>query len=442
MTAEWREIWSQCGKTPIDGRFLLPAAFLLVVAGWHGSALAESGGKSSGDVQTLTVDAAVERSVERSNFVEQHEASVAGAEASRRDVTRVPNPAFLYDREQWWQEGDVFAQDWFMLEQEFELPGVRTARRESADAKVDAARHQRSRAERELRVEIRQSFYEILALQRRCERASAWVRRLEEVREIVKDRAGQGELSAGDEARIEADYETALAEFESTRAEVERRRASFLQRVGVDGDHSSWKLDGSLKGPKVDLTEQQAVERLERRADLEALEARAEAAGARATTARRSWMSSVGVHGGYIRVSEPGVVAHGFAVGVGVPLPIFDRNRGAVEEAAAERRGIESRLALRRRELAGEVRGLVRSARKRREAAARFRKRGVAAARDLVEKAESAYRSDEASLFELLDAERSLFEAEQKLVDLRERATVTELDLAATIGPPANDEKP
>lgn len=423
------------GEKPIFGRYLsmVSCVFALVAPalGW-----ADTTESADGEVRTLTVDDAVERALEREEFVDHEEASVAESRAARRDATRVPNPAFGYDREQWWQEGEVFSQDWFMLEQGFELPGTRTARREAAEAEVDAARSATLRRRREVRARVERAFYRVIALRSRLEAREEWIDRLEKVRER-ESRARQsteGALSTAELRELEADEELARAEAAEVRAELHRAKGHLLEQVAAGGEASEWRLEGTLAEPKVETADVEALDRVRGRADLDALGQRATAAGAEARAARRSWLAGLTLRGGYIRISEPELLAHGFAAGASIPLPLFDRNRGEAQEAAARKRRLESRLAMERREVRAEIRGLSRAADERREAAERFSERGMEAVRSLVEKREAAYRAGEEELLALLEARRRHFEAELRRIELNWGATRAELELFEALG--------
>lgn len=130
--------------------------------------------------------------------------------------------------------------------------------------------------------------------------------------------------------------------------------------------------------------------------------------------------------------SEPGILP---VVGLSLPLPLLDRNRGAVALAAAERARATAELALVRLETTTEI------AQARRERAAALAR--IARGRAVVESANrvaamslTAYREGASTLPNVLEAQRSAREILAQYIDDLARAWIATATLRALTAPP------
>jgi len=106
-----------------------------------------------------------------------------------------------------------------------------------------------------------------------------------------------------------------------------------------------------------------------------------------------------------------------FVFGVGLPLPIFDRNQGNVRSAKARMKQIESEEEIIRRQLKTQLTEqysvLVSSAHE----ARRLDKDIVPLAKEAFEKSAMLYRQDQYTFLEFLDSQRVLFETQVQYID-------------------------
>jgi cobalt-zinc-cadmium efflux system outer membrane protein len=118
---------------------------------------------------------------------------------------------------------------------------------------------------------------------------------------------------------------------------------------------------------------------------------------------------------GYVQFEEDGTDA--FAVGLGMPLPLFDRNQGNIAAAAygllksdAERSATEVALAA---DLAAAHAALTVS----HQRVAALREKVVPAMEQAFEAAHEGYKQGKFGFLDMLDAQRGLFAAKGALVD-------------------------
>ena len=119
--------------------------------------------------------------------------------------------------------------------------------------------------------------------------------------------------------------------------------------------------------------------------------------------------------------------------GMSLPLPLFDRNRGAVASARAEADAARARLLMIRADAAADRRSAEGEARAADRSAAAARE-GEAAAREAYRLARLGYEAGKLPLIELLAARRDLVAARQRHVEAREARVKAAADLAQANG--------
>jgi cobalt-zinc-cadmium efflux system outer membrane protein len=193
-----------------------------------------------------------------------------------------------------------------------------------------------------------------------------------------------------------------------------------------------------------DLTLDGALAMARRRPEVRLAEAEVESARARAALERRERIPDITVSGGYKEQAD------GFAgavLGLSVPLPLLDRNRGRIAEAEAARRGAEARLALALRTAEGDARSAWERHRTLLERLVIVNRGLLAESSDLLNAARVAYAEGEMTLVELLDAAEAHRAARQIAVELLRDAAVGGFDLERAVGatqdlPPFGDTIP
>jgi len=132
--------------------------------------------------------------------------------------------------------------------------------------------------------------------------------------------------------------------------------------------------------------------------------------------ARREAWPDPSVTAGYKRQSNG---AEGAFLGVGIPLPFFDRNRGAAEAASARLQAAETQQVLARREIRNEVRRAYAAYTSARRQSTLLEGDLLRGSGGLLRIAQTSYDEGEMSLVELLDAADAYRDARLRSVNLR-----------------------
>ena len=301
------------------------------------------------------------------------------------------------------------------LEEEVLLPGKRGARLTAARRREDAAAEERADLERRLTFELRARFVALLEASERLRLAHENLDRYRETVRVSEARAREGEISHADLDKIALEqrgFEREVADAETDRREAV---AALLPLVGVDAADVEPVGALALPPPPEDV-EHLVSEALARRPDLRAADRAAEAAEAALRLARAErWPNpTLGLQYTHSEFLVSGDLANQVGTSVSVPLPVFNRNQGEIERAAAEALVARHEVEKLRLAIPQEVRSAVTSLAIARVRVARFEEAFLRQAREARHAAEVSFREGAASLLEFLEAERTYVQTERE----------------------------
>ena len=118
---------------------------------------------------------------------------------------------------------------------------------------------------------------------------------------------------------------------------------------------------------------------------------------------------------GYLQFEDDGTDA--FAFGVGMPLPVFDRNRGNIMAARHELAKAENELSAMEVSLAAELAEAHAGLTTAHQRVGTLRSKVVPAMEQAYQAAHEGYQQGKFGFLDMLDAQRGLFEARASLVD-------------------------
>jgi cobalt-zinc-cadmium efflux system outer membrane protein len=357
-------------------------------------------------------------------------AELDAAEARLRQAQVWRNPELSLQAENFAgqrpNDGFDTAETTLSLSQTFELGGKREARVLAARSTLLSAKARQTATRVDFAARLAIVYAEAEASVER-------VRHAEELQTAAQSDARSARLlvKAGKEAalrgvRAEADAGAALADLEEARA---KKDAAFARLTALSGSPTPYDAVGaSLLGrTPARLSDGTSPTN----PTVAAAEALRNAAAARVRVERTHANPDVTVSAGIRRFAVDDTTA--LVAGVSVPLPIFDRNKGATQAAQAELRAADARLQQARLDAEAErLTGLskVRSAAARVQAA----QAGEAAASEAYRLARIGYEAGRIALVELTSARRALAEARTRTVDARLDQVRAEAEAARAAG--------
>jgi cobalt-zinc-cadmium efflux system outer membrane protein len=319
--------------------------------------------------------------------------------------------------------------------QRLELGGDRAARTAVATAARDLARWDLESRRLDVGSRATRAFVDVLSAQRRVELADDTVRLAEEVRSTVAARVEAGKVSPIEETRAEVALATERIERNRAAADLLAARSRLAATWGSSTPRFE-RVVGDLDAiPPLPSLESVAAQ-LERNPEVARWTAEIAEREALLRVERARAVPDLTVGGGY-RHFELG--SSGGVVTASIPLPLFDKNRGALIEARErivraqdERRSVIVRLrqlleethsSLARAE--GEVRNL--------------REQVVPGAESVYAAVSEGYRLGKFGYMEVLDARRTLAAVRAQLVHAQAELQRAFADLQRLTAAPMNN---
>ncbi|WP_018906340.1 TolC family protein [Variovorax paradoxus] len=330
------------------------------------------------------------------------------------------------------------------LSQPIELGGKRAARVTAAERARDQAASALLARRSELRASVITLFFELLAAQERLRLAQDSVGLAETATRAAANRVAAGKVSPLEESRArvaEAGIRVELLQAEGALRSARQQLAAlwgnpnprFTQADGaldrLPADAAAADVEGRLSAAPVLRQARLEVERRQALSDLE--------------QARRVPDVTVSLGAKRVPADEGmGSSRNQVVVGLSVPLPIFDTNRGNVAEALSREEKARDELAAAELQLGADAARATERLRSARATALTLQRDALPGAEAAYKAAARGFELGKFSFLEALDAQRTLFQVRnQHLLAVAEaHRAAAELDRLLGIG--ADEETP
>ncbi len=353
-----------------------------------------------------------------------------------------PNPTVSFAREQTSVNGGTNWQNIAVFGQPIEIGGQRGARQAAARHRRTAAEARLAAAEAQIDFEVGRAYALAVAADYRVARTAEAADVFSRAREIGAERLAQGDISG----------------YEYRRIALEAGRYAALQAEMMLARHAARLSLATLLAPSSDsisifAAEMQLVESIatvpidepldsliafafQRRPDLRAAGFEVDASVADMRLASRQAVPTPTVAMGFKneRAATDLGVSNGFTLQVSLPLPLWDRRRGATDAARAVSQKVEAEREDLRRNVAREVEHAWRMLAAATEQLDLLRPLLGADARLALQAAGTAYAEGEISLVEWLDAVRAYHEAQSSFATLQTDHVIRLMTLERAVG--------
>ena len=333
------------------------------------------------------------------------DAAFEAASAASRQARAYPNPEVIlaYGRGRPRDGGDSRSENTFGLLQPIEIGGIRKWRTRAAELRVRGAEVERAVVETIVDSVVSRLMYTVLLERRRAEIARESASVAARLHELLARRVELGESSPLEAVRARSEW------FARRRDVVDAEGALAAARSALDlfcGDRlpEEYRLTETLEGPGAIALPADLVERLRTRNPFLLRAGFAiDEAQARANVAKKEVLPRLILFAGH----EKELDRIATNVGVGLTIPLWNRNRGQIAATSAEQ--IRATADARTLTLEFETSLAQASAAHRRAVAAiRLHTEGwTASARQSLDIATFSFENGEASLLDVLDAQRS-----------------------------------
>lgn len=350
--------------------------------------------------------------------------SGAGRQAGLR-----PNPELSIELENFAGQGEFNdtdgAEATLQLSQLFELGGKRDRRRQLAASEQAVAEQELAVKRLELTAATRKAFVQLLAAQQGLALAEEQVRLAEGVFATVEARVSSGKVPAVERQRAEVTL--AVSRSAEVQAELSLTGARQALALQWGGQPLAGKAVGALE-ELAELPELASLTaQLERTPEAARWQQEAAASQARIALARSSAVPDLTLSLGLRQFQQNDDTA--LVAGVSLPLPLFDRNQGAVAAAGAalkqNRHRQQAAQAQNRGDLANSYAALVAA----HGQAQVLREQVLSAAQRAFEAAELGYGVGKFDYLAVLDAQRTLFEVRGQYLQALTAAQLALADL-------------
>lgn len=418
---------------------MLSASALALCVAWAPMALAQTSAAGRNHPPPLTLDAAVAQALAASPRTRAAAARLDAADGAAQQAGAIPNPVLGVEMENIRGTGPYrgfdSAETTYSLSQTLELGGKRSARQEAADAGRAATRQDLTLARLDLTRDVRQAFADAVAAAALRDLAIDGVRLAQETERSIRARVEAGREAAIQQTRAEIarrQADIALAQAEREERAASRALAALMGQSTLDIPlDRGWfdRLDGADRAAPADADSTPELRR--RQADLR--RGRAELDLEKAKIVPDLTLSA-----GFRRFRENGDNA--FTVGVSLPIPLFDQNRGNIARARAELVAAEADLAAERLDLERRLSLAGAQLASARETVVSLRDQVLPTAEQALADAGEAYRQGKFSYLDVLDAQRTLFDARRDLIAALRTYHAAAADLDRLTATPGGEE--
>ncbi|ETR76209.1 divalent cation transporter [Afipia sp. P52-10] len=291
----------------------------------------------------LSLTRALQRALAANPRLTAAERDIGIASGRRIQAGALPNPDASFEVDNvagsGTYRGTRSAETTLQLGQLVELPGKRAARMAIGDAEIDSARWQREALRLEILSETATAFFNILGAQRRVQIFNTQIAALDRLTPLLQRRVDAGAASIAETARSQVAVDLVKAERERARTALAIHRRELASLMGRDAPDfgqalGDLVLNSSLPPFRTILATLSNNPQLIRWTAVRAQR------DAELIAARLKPYPDVRLTAGWRHYRDTNDNA--VRLGVSIPLPVFDQNRGGVIEAHEARAKVDA----------------------------------------------------------------------------------------------------
>lgn len=366
--------------------------------------------------------------------------SIAAARGRRQQSGLRSNPEFEFESEEITTDrfGDFGKSvNTFALKQEILTAGKRKAAMAAAGKEVEISTYEYALLEREIFTESKTAFYALLAAQEKVTVSNRLVEIAQKNAQASQRHVDAGDVSLVDAVRAKVALSKARVELQGAERDKANAVKELLRMMGApEATLNSVGQAGELfQTSPVSDGEDALAAILEKHPQLQRIVHTKKLAELEQKIAEKDRWPDVEVGFGVETAPEEGGGREqAFVLELGIPLPIFNRNQGAIAEAKANRRKAEFELQAGRQELTTRFRQALQSYVTARQQVERYAKEIVPGARKAFDLVNRAYQVGDISQLELLDAQQTLAESELEYVEALGELKEAQAELEGLVG--------
>ncbi|MFA5515189.1 MAG: TolC family protein [Desulfuromonadales bacterium] len=369
-------------------------------------------------IDQLTLPEALSRTVLDHPELAIYSGEIRAREAEALQAGLRPNPLLSLEAENVFGSGALSgadaAESTLSLSQTLELGGKRPLRRRLAEADTQVAQSGFALAKTDLLARTTDSFHAVLAARERLLLSEDMVALAKQVLDAVEERIAAGRAAATEAIRPRIRWRERQLALDQARRDVAAARAILAARMGrEEADFGAPIGDLTRLSPVPEPAELEGLLSESPQIAMRVAESERRRRATRLEEARRIPDLDIGLGARYLRESDDTALV----LGVSIPLPLFDRNQGAIAAARhrqAQAHAEERSALLQAKAALAAVRQQMSDARAEAEA---LGDEIVPAAQQALAAAEYGYRAGKFGILDVLDAQRTLMAARERRLD-------------------------
>ena len=327
-----------------------------------------------------------------------------------------------------------------LISQQLETAGKRDMRMAAAEANVAIADADIRIAQAETSAKVYAAFYQVLAAQQAQTLATELLQIASASKVTSAKRVMAGKVSPVEETKAkvaEAGAKIELAKANQQLAAA-KKRLSSLWGKGLDSSESAFTATGELENFKSIATLSDLMAQLPASPQLKKASLAITQKQAFSNIEKAKQTPDVTLSVGARRNEELGGITQAI-IGVSVPIPLFDKNQGGLQSAKArEAQSQDEKIAL-QNQLATDLTDAYARRQTQVEASNMYKNDILQGAQSAYEAARKGFEFGKFSFLEVLDAQRTLFQAKTQYIQTLALARLAEADIQQILGAVFNE---
>jgi cobalt-zinc-cadmium efflux system outer membrane protein len=326
--------------------------------------------------------------------------------------------------------GPSLIERYFSLSQPLEWPGTRAARQQAAEAGVNSAQASLEETQVNVKAGVKRTFYELLLAETLADLASRLLNTVTELERAVKRRVESGEAPPFELVKVNVESLQAQKQVSQTKGKVRTSQAA-LNQLTAGNLGKAFAIQGDFESVKGNLNQHSLIEdAFHHHPEVRKFQQLIEVAGAQYNQEQHARVPNVTISGAYQRdAGRQGVLG-----GLSVPLPLWNQRQGGIAKALGIRRQAEANLRQAQISLRKGITEYVQVSKTASTQINTFEQGLLKQAKEAVRIARTSFTFGEASLLDVLDAQRVLWQTFQGYAYARFDLAIALTELERLVG--------
>lgn len=393
-------------------------------------------GQTSGE---LTIEKAVSLAVQNNPELKTLHYEIDALGAAKIQSGLMPNPDFEVEAENIFGSKDFNGFDnseiTAVLSQDILLAGKISKRVKVAETNISLAEWDYETKRIEIITDIRKAFQQALAVQLLIEKNEELIKVSKEFVVNLQKRAYAGKISPAEVSRAKIILNSLRIDLNRLKSEYENYKSELLSLI-YQPDLTIDELIGELEYPVDVPSYDSLLNQLTNNPKLKRYESEYDKQTAIVNLEESKAVPDLTISVGFKRLND--AKANTFLVGASIPLLIFDRNQGAIQEAKIrvdqkqrEYFSVKNRLTLQLNVLYKRLNTLI-------ETAAQLNSESIPEAEDAFQIIKEGNLVGRFAIIDVLDAERTLFELQNQYLNIIGQIHSTQIEIEGLIAKEIN----